>query len=165
MDLSYTTIPVFGTLRRLYRENWLAYMISNRENLENHPIYSFDTDIGSSMLFNEDGPQKDEPEPADSGSSESKYQSAGMELDSEFDDATLTQETSDGWWHMSFDGAASKKGARASISIRPLVGVPKFLSYKLDFKCTNNLAEYEALILGLKALKDLQAQRIDIQGD
>ena len=30
MDLSYTTIPVFGTLRRLYRENRLAYMISNR---------------------------------------------------------------------------------------------------------------------------------------
>ena len=66
---------------------------------------------------------------------------------------------------MSFDGEASKKGAGAGISIRPLVGEPKLLSYKLDFKCTNNVAEYEALILGLKDLKDLQAQRIDIQGD
>ena len=51
-------------------------MISNRENPENNPIYSIDTDMGSSMLFNEAGPQKDEPEPANSGSSESNYQSA-----------------------------------------------------------------------------------------
>ena len=45
-------------------------MISNRENPENHPIYSIDTDMGSSMLFNEVVPQMDEPELEDSGSSE-----------------------------------------------------------------------------------------------
>ena len=56
---------------------------------------------------------------------------------------------------MSFDGAASKEGVGAGIWIRPPVGEPKLLSYKLDFKGTNNIAEYEALILGLKALKDL----------
>jgi ribonuclease HI len=66
---------------------------------------------------------------------------------------------------MSFDGAASKKGAGADIWIRPPVGKPDLLSYKLNFKCTNNVAEYEALILGLKALKDFQSQRINIQGD
>ena len=77
----------------------------------------------------------------------------------------VTQEPDDGWWCMSFDGAASKKGAGAGISIRPLVGEPELLSYKLDFKCTNNVSKYEALILGLRALKDLQAQRIDIQRD
>ena len=46
--------------------------------------------MGSSMLFNEVGPQKDEPEPEDSGSSESDYQSAEIDLDSGFDDAPLT---------------------------------------------------------------------------
>ena len=70
MDLSYAMIPIFGMLRHLYRENRLAYMINNRENPENHPIYSIDTDMGSSVLFNEVGPQKDEPKPKDSGSSE-----------------------------------------------------------------------------------------------
>ena len=50
-------------------------MISSRENPENHPIYNVDIDMGSSMLFNEAGPQKDEPEPEDSGSSKSDYQS------------------------------------------------------------------------------------------
>ena len=29
------------------------------------------------------------------------------------------------------------------------------LSYKLDFKTTNNIAEYEALLLGVKATKDM----------
>ena len=140
-------------------------MVSNRENPENHPIYSVDTDLGSSMLFNEAGPQKDEPKLADHGSSESDYQSARTNLDSESDDVPVTQEPSEGWWCMNFDGAASKKGAGAGISIRPPIDEPKFLSYKLDFKCTNNIAEYEALILGLRALKVLQAQRIYIQGD
>jgi len=38
-------------------------------------------------------------------------------------------------------------------------------SYKLNFQCTNNIAEYEALILGLQLLKKLGAKRISIQGD
>ena len=131
--------------------------VSNRENPENHPIYFVDTNMGSSMLFNKARAQKDDPKPAYGGSSESDYQSSGIDLDSESDDAPLTQEPSDGWWRMSFDGAASKRGVGVGISIRPPVGEPKLLAYKLEFKCTNNVAEYEALILGLKALKDLQA--------
>lgn len=165
MDISYTTMPVFGTLRRLYRENRLVYMISNRENPENHPICSVDTDMGSSMLFNEVIPQKDEPEPGDSGSSESDYQSARTHSDSGPNDAPSTKKPSNGWWRMSFDGVVSKEGAGAGILIKPLIGEPKLFSYKLHFKCTNNMAEYEALVLGLKVLKDLQVQKINIQGD
>ena len=103
MDLSYAMIPVFGTHRRLYTENRVAYMISNRENPENHPIYSVDTDMGSSMLFNEAGPQKDEPKPEDSGSSESDYQSAKAYLEDGSDGVSSVGEPSGGWWRMSFD--------------------------------------------------------------
>jgi hypothetical protein len=47
MDLSYTTIPVFGgELKRLYRENQLAYIISDGKNSVNHPIFVLDTDFG-----------------------------------------------------------------------------------------------------------------------
>ena len=38
-------------------------------------------------------------------------------------------------------------------------------SYKLDFECSNNQAEYEALIVGLKILRKLNAKRISIYGD
>ena len=70
MDLSYTTILVFCEQRRLYKENCLAYMISNKENPENNPIYYVDTDMGSSMLFNDLCPQKSEPRPSESVSDE-----------------------------------------------------------------------------------------------
>ena len=38
-------------------------------------------------------------------------------------------------------------------------------SYKLIFECSNNVAEYEALLLGLHALKDVVAKRVQIFGD
>src|SRR5882757_1936665 len=67
---------------------------------------------------------------------------------------------------MYFDGSAAKVGAGAGVYIiSPIQGDFKALSYKLTFECTNNVAEYEALLLGLHALKDLGAQRIRVLGD
>ena len=66
---------------------------------------------------------------------------------------------------MSFDGEVSKEGVGAGVWIRPPNGEPKLLSYKLYFDCKNNIVEYEALVLGLRALRDLQAKKIDIYGD
>jgi len=39
------------------------------------------------------------------------------------------------------------------------------MAYKLTFDCTNNMAEYEALILGLKATVILKIRNIEIYGD
>ena len=39
------------------------------------------------------------------------------------------------------------------------------LSYKLNFPCTNNEAEYEAFILGLLVARELGANRLKIRGD
>jgi hypothetical protein len=51
MDLTYSTIPVFGAEHRsLYREAQLAYIISDEENPTNHPMFSLDTDLGSNIL-------------------------------------------------------------------------------------------------------------------
>ena len=52
MDMSYATIPLFGQDRRLYREVFLKYMVSNKAQPNNHPIHSVETKIGSSNLFN-----------------------------------------------------------------------------------------------------------------
>jgi hypothetical protein len=58
MDLTYATIPVFGgEHRRLYREAQLAYIINDETNPTNHPIFSLDTDLGSSILQLTDAPQ------------------------------------------------------------------------------------------------------------
>ena len=63
---------------------------------------------------------------------------------------------------MSFDGSCGKAGSGAGIWIH---NTNEFHSYKPYFQCTNNIAEYEALILGLNFLKDLGAKKISIRGD
>jgi hypothetical protein len=51
MDLSYATIPVFGGEHIiLYREAQSAYIISDKSDPTNHPIFSLDIDLGSSLL-------------------------------------------------------------------------------------------------------------------
>ena len=66
---------------------------------------------------------------------------------------------------MYFDGSMAKVGAGACVYIISPIRNFKALSYKLTFECMNNVAEYEALLHGLHALKDLVAQRIRVLGD
>jgi ribonuclease HI len=39
------------------------------------------------------------------------------------------------------------------------------LSYKLEFESTNNVVEYEALVLGLRVAKDMGIEKISVFGD
>jgi hypothetical protein len=52
MDMSYATIPYFGQERKLYREVFLRYMVSRKTQPNNHPICSVDTEVGSSIFYN-----------------------------------------------------------------------------------------------------------------
>ena len=40
-----------------------------------------------------------------------------------------------------------------------------YRSYRLEFNCTNNVAEYEALILGLNLAIDKGATILEVKGD
>ena len=66
---------------------------------------------------------------------------------------------------MYFDGSMAKIGAGVGLYIIPPIRDTKAYSYRIFFECTNNVAEYEALLLGLHALKDLGAKRVQIFGD
>ena len=66
---------------------------------------------------------------------------------------------------MYFDGSSSKEGARAGIILISPTGEVISLMYKLEFVTTNNTAEYEALILGLRVAKDLRIQQVSVYGD
>lgn len=39
------------------------------------------------------------------------------------------------------------------------------ITYKLNFKCTNNMAKYEALVLGLKVALELKITDLIIYGE
>ena len=56
---------------------------------------------------------------------------------------------------MYFDGSIAKVGAGAGVYIISPIRDFKDMSFKLTFECTNNVAQYEAFLLGLNALKYL----------
>ena len=67
---------------------------------------------------------------------------------------------------MSFDGSCGKTGTRAGVWLyNSKTNQAKGNSYKLNFLCTNNIAEYDALLLGLKFIKRVGAKRIYVQGE
>jgi hypothetical protein len=52
-------------------------------------------------------------------------------------------------WKMFFDGASSSEGVGVGVVfVSPSQEIIS-MSYKLEFETTNNVAEYEALVLGL----------------
>ena len=63
---------------------------------------------------------------------------------------------------MYFDGSSSKEGVGAGVVLISPSGEVVRLMYKLEFITTNNTVEYGALLLGLKAAKDLGIQQISM---
>ncbi|KAM1764144.1 hypothetical protein ACFX11_003422 [Malus domestica] len=74
-------------------------------------------------------------------------------------------ETCDNYWTMYFDGSSTSSSAGVGVVIQSLNHDRWYFSLKLDFDCTNNQAEYEALIIGLGLLHDLRATRAFVLGD
>jgi ribonuclease HI len=154
LDMTYATIPIFGgQFTRLYRETRLAYTVSDPQNPNNFPIYIADQDLGNCILYFDHG-----------------LDWCPQELDMKQEDlGPLTEEIcKSGLWKMYFDGASSSEGAGAGIILISPQGkftVP--FSYRLqwDIDYTNNICEYEALILGLEATKKLNIKNLEVYGD
>jgi ribonuclease HI len=66
---------------------------------------------------------------------------------------------------MFFDGACSREGVGARVVFVSPSQETVSLSYKLEFETTNNVVEYEALVLGMKAAKEMGIKDITIFGD
>ena len=66
---------------------------------------------------------------------------------------------------MYFDGASTQSSVGAGVVLISPSKENIHLSYKLDFKTSNNIAEYEALLLGVKAAKEMGIMCMRIFGD
>src|SRR6185437_9994513 len=66
---------------------------------------------------------------------------------------------------MYFDGSVMKTGAGAGLLfISPLEEHMRYV-VRLHFPASNNMAEYEALLSGLRIAIELGIKRLDVQGD
>ncbi|KAH6815278.1 hypothetical protein C2S51_020098 [Perilla frutescens var. frutescens] len=68
-------------------------------------------------------------------------------------------------WLMYFDGAAHKEGAGAGVVFVTPEGEVLPYSFTLTKNCSNNVAEYQALVLGLKMTVDTKRLHMKVYGD
>lgn len=68
-------------------------------------------------------------------------------------------------WIMDFDGSSASMGSGARVVLVSPEGEFFPYSYKLQFPNTNNIAEYEALILGLNMAQIKGIQNLHVKGD
>ncbi|XP_024156336.1 uncharacterized protein LOC112164363 [Rosa chinensis] len=68
-------------------------------------------------------------------------------------------------WTLHFDESAMANGGGARVVLVDPKGHAKPLSFKLNFSCTNNVAEYEAFIAGLATAHELRVKKIRVIED
>ncbi|XP_050365536.1 uncharacterized protein LOC126784081 [Argentina anserina] len=68
-------------------------------------------------------------------------------------------------WVLYFDGSSTNHLSGAGVALVNPSGVRHCYSFQLEWKCTNNQAEYEAIIIGLELLLDLEVTEVEVLGD
>jgi len=191
LDLSYATITVFGKPKRLYRETLMKYVVNSEENPQNFPLYSIHTDMDSFILFNDDvypliddkplaleqQAHIDQESVAHTQQIVTKTNATSMKEEfsqtkhlnlpgSKITETLNVNPKQEITWYLEFDDSINKLGAGAGIWIHNSHNNhAEGHAYRLNFRCTNNMAEYEALLIGLKLLRVLGATRVSILGD
>ncbi|XP_035836934.1 uncharacterized protein LOC110896231 [Helianthus annuus] len=79
---------------------------------------------------------------------------------------TATTEHSDlEAWKLFIDGASSIEGSGAGLILINPEGLEFTYALRFDFQTTNNEAEYEALIAGLRLAKEMKVQKLEVFTD
>ena len=66
---------------------------------------------------------------------------------------------------MYFGRALNKRGLRAGILVLSLEGAHALIPIKLDFEVTNNMAEYKACIIGMRAIIEIGVKKLWVYRD
>lgn len=68
-------------------------------------------------------------------------------------------------WVLYFDGSHTDKLSGAGITLESPEGARFAYAFQLEWNCTNNQAEYEAVIIGLEILLEMRVHEVEILGD
>ena len=80
-------------------------------------------------------------------------------------DDTNQLDLNDIFWFMYFDGSKNQEGSGAGCILIDPDKNKHFLSYRLEFECTNNTVEFEALVQGMKKAIELNVKNSKVFGD
>jgi hypothetical protein len=83
----------------------------------------------------------------------------GIELDNEINYLTFTP------WKLYFDGSVCKDGQGVGIVLISPSGAEIEMSSRLNFHCTNNQTEYQALLFGWIMLRSKGVKHVKAYGD
>lgn len=149
LDMSYATISIFGQQRKLYRDTLMKYMVSSVERPQIFPIYTKHSDMDSFILYN------------------SEHDNNKITVVEENNKPPNSENIfHESLWHLDFDGFVNRLGAGVGVWIHNMENNhSEGHAFILNFKCTNNMAEYEAFISGLQMVRKLGAKRVSIMGD
>ncbi|PKI54483.1 hypothetical protein CRG98_025125 [Punica granatum] len=89
-------------------------------------------------------------------------------INTDFPDEGILQvdeEKEEPTWKIYFDGAVNSVGSEVGAVFIFPDGRHYPVAAKVDFSCTNNVAEYEACILGLQAAIDFKVKELEVFGD
>ena len=128
----------------------MDYIISDYKNPSNHRIYAQDKELGSCILHLVADDNNFQPKI-------SKKQNLQVINEQNLEAGRIQK--------LYVDGASSQGGSGAGVVIISPTQQVVTLSYKLQSVTTNNTAEYEALVLGMKATKDLGVEQLVVFGD
>jgi ribonuclease HI len=68
-------------------------------------------------------------------------------------------------WIIHVDGSATRQGGGAGVMIKAPNGESLLSSWRLEFWVTNNEAEYEAVIAGLRIAQEMGAEHVELRSD
>jgi hypothetical protein len=68
-------------------------------------------------------------------------------------------------WTLYFDGSVMKTGAGVGLLFISPLGEHMRYAVRLHFPASNNMAEYEALLCGLRIVIETGIKRLDVRGD
>ena len=138
LDRSAATIQVGDKKVKLEPEEKAKFTVLKSDDPRSQILYQ-EMQFGNYILFSDDSNVQEENDQTD------------------FDDKQI--------WTLEFDGSCAKASSGAGVVLVAPNGEITCLAYKLDFKNTNNTAEYEALLLGMEAAKQRGVKLLKVQGD
>ena len=68
-------------------------------------------------------------------------------------------------WILRFDGSSTATEEGGGIVLIKEAGEAVAMSFKLNFPCTNNIAEYEAYLMGLVVAREMGIKHLRVIGD